>query len=140
MHIVPIFLQYDFKTESVGCWKIPCFSYLWTIQYIGGQTIMDQGLENVATISLLTKENWIGNIFLTEKQKIGSSVRRISEGAITLLKLNDIRQAAEQASIMQQQKAELDELKVSAAGLMKEAVKLRKEYEDKAAILKNIMN
>ncbi len=69
----------------------------WTVQYIGGQPVMDQGLENVATISLLTKENWVGNIFLTEKQKIGSSVRRISAGAITLLKLNDIRQAAEKA-------------------------------------------
>ncbi len=69
----------------------------WTVQYIGGQPVMDQGLENVATISLLTKENWVGNIFLTEKQKIGSSVRRISAGSINILKLNDIRQAAEKA-------------------------------------------
>ncbi len=69
----------------------------WTVQYIGGQPIMDQGLENVATISLLTKENWVGNIFLTEKQKIGSSVRRISAGSINILKLNDIRQAAEKS-------------------------------------------
>ena len=69
----------------------------WTVQYIGGQPVMDQGLENVATISLLTKENWVGNIFLTEKQKIGSSIRRISAGSINILKLNDIRQAAEKS-------------------------------------------
>lgn len=69
----------------------------WTVQYIGGQPVMDQGLENVATISLLTKEGWVGNIFLTEKQKIGSSVRRISAGSINILKLNDIRQAAEKS-------------------------------------------
>ena len=69
----------------------------WTIQYIGGQPVMDQGLENVATISLLTKENWVGNNFLTEKQKISSSLRRISAGSINILKLNDIRQAAEKS-------------------------------------------
>ncbi len=69
----------------------------WEIQYKGGQPVMDQGLENVVTIQILTKENWIGNIFLNEKQKIGSNVRELSSGAITISKLNDIRQAAEKA-------------------------------------------
>ena len=69
----------------------------WTLQYKGGQPVMDQGFENVVTIQILTKEDWIGNIFLTEKQKIGSDVRRLSSGAITISKLNDIRQAAEKA-------------------------------------------
>ena len=69
----------------------------WTLQYTGGQPLMDQGLENVATISLLTKEGWVGNIFLTQKQKIGSAVRRLSSGSITVSTLNDIRQEAEKS-------------------------------------------
>jgi len=67
----------------------------WDLQYKGGQPVMDQGIENIVTISLLTKEGWIGNIFLTEKQKIGSRVRELAAGTITISKLNDIRQAAE---------------------------------------------
>lgn len=69
----------------------------WDLQYTGGQPLMDQGLENVVTIQILTKEDWIGNIFLTEKQKVGSDVRELSSGAITISKLNDIRQALEKA-------------------------------------------
>ena len=67
----------------------------WTLYYKGGQPVMDQGLENIVTISLLTKEGWIGNIFLTEKQKISSRLRKLASGPITISKLNDIRQESE---------------------------------------------
>lgn len=64
-----------------------------TLRYIGGQPVMDQGLENQVVIQLITEENWTGNIFLPQRRRIGSAVRRIARGAITLMKLNDIRQA-----------------------------------------------
>ena len=67
----------------------------WDMQFKGGQPVMDRGLENVVTLSLLTKEGWVGNYFLTEKQKIKSKVRKLAAGAITISKLNDIRQEAE---------------------------------------------
>lgn len=63
------------------------------LKYVGGQPVMDQGLENQVTIQLITEENWPGNIFLPVRRRIGSSVKRIAKGAITLMKLNDIRQA-----------------------------------------------
>jgi len=67
----------------------------WDFDYRGGQPIMDHGLENVATLSLLVKPGWVGNIFLTEEQKIGSTFRDTAEGTITITKINDIRQIAE---------------------------------------------
>ena len=69
----------------------------WTLQYKGGQPVMDQGLENLANIALLTKPGWCGNIFLPQDSKIGSDLRDTAAGAITISKLNDIRQSAEKA-------------------------------------------
>lgn len=69
----------------------------WTLTFKGGQPEMDQGLENMATIALMTKEGWVGNIFLEPDEQIGSDLRKIASGSITINSLNDIRQSAEKA-------------------------------------------
>ena len=44
-----------------------------TLKFVGGQPVMDRGLENFALISLLTKTGWAGNFFIrAEADKIGS--------------------------------------------------------------------
>jgi phage gp46-like protein len=68
------------------------------ISFIGGQPIMDQGLENQALISLFTGHGWWGNSLIdNEDQKIGSDFESTAKGSITLEKLRDIEQAAEKA-------------------------------------------
>jgi phage gp46-like protein len=69
-----------------------------TFVYIGGQPIMDQGLENQALISLFTKKGWPGNyLFDNEAERIGSDFEELSRGAITLSKLALIEKTAENA-------------------------------------------
>ena len=35
-----------------------------TLQYLGGQPVLDRGVENQATIALFTAPGWCGNKFL----------------------------------------------------------------------------
>lgn len=64
--------------------------------FSGGQPIMDAGLENLAGISLFTAPGWWGNSLTTnEDEKIGSDFEETARGAITLTKINDIKQSAE---------------------------------------------
>lgn len=68
------------------------------MKFIGGQPIMDAGLENAAKISLFTREGWIGNFFVDDiNKKIGSKFEKENEKAITINTLNDRRDAAEKA-------------------------------------------
>lgn len=68
------------------------------LDFQGGQPVMDPGIENLALISLHTKPGWWGNSLISEADKrIGSDFEDTARGAITLSKLNDIRQAAERA-------------------------------------------
>lgn len=68
--------------------------------FTGGNPVMDAGLENLAIISLFTAPGWWGNtLFNDPDKKIGSDFEDTAMGAITLSKLNDIRQAAEKALV-----------------------------------------
>jgi phage gp46-like protein len=69
-----------------------------TFHYIGGNPIMDQGLENQALISLFTKQGWPGNfLYDNEAERIGSDFEELSRGPITLSKLALIEKSAENA-------------------------------------------
>lgn len=69
-----------------------------SLVFKGGQPVMDQGLENLALISLFTEPGWYGNIFFTDPdQKIGSDFMASTEGPITVTTLNNVRQAADKA-------------------------------------------
>jgi len=70
------------------------------LTFRGGQSVMDQGLENLALISLFTSPDWSGNIlFLDVNKKIGSDFETVAKQPITITSLNDVRQAAERALI-----------------------------------------
>lgn len=65
------------------------------LTFIGGQPVMDQGLENAVNISLFTEPGYWGNVLFEEdSEKIGSDYQRTARGSITLSKLNTIRQSA----------------------------------------------
>ncbi len=69
-----------------------------TIQYQGGQPVMDQGLENVAMISLFTAPGWWGNSLVqNQDQEIGSNFEAETKKPITLQMLTDVQTAAENA-------------------------------------------
>lgn len=65
------------------------------LQFTGGVTAMDEGLENYVFISLFTGLGWCGNVLLQEP--IGSDFEAICNQPITRAALNDIRLAAERA-------------------------------------------
>lgn len=67
------------------------------LKFVGGQPVMDQGIENMASISFFTDENWFGNAFLPDKNKIGSDFETVAAKSITLSSLEDTRRAAENA-------------------------------------------
>lgn len=68
------------------------------IVYKGGQPVMDQGVENLALISLFTKREWAGNVlFKDPAQKIGSDFVQAGLEPITLGSLNNVRDAAVKA-------------------------------------------
>lgn len=70
------------------------------IIFTGGQPVMDQGVENLALISLFTMQGWAGNVLFTDpNQKIGSDFIDASLEAITLTSLNKIRDAALKALV-----------------------------------------
>lgn len=69
-----------------------------TLTYIGGQPVMDQGLENLAMIALFTKPGWAGNTFFADpNQHIGSDFVEAANQPITLQSLTDVEQAAVRA-------------------------------------------
>jgi|GEM_PF-1965699 len=64
----------------------------------GGQPVMDQGLENLALISLFTKKGWAGNAFIADPdKKIGSDFEETANQPITLTSLNAIARTAEKS-------------------------------------------
>lgn len=65
------------------------------LQFVGGQPLMDKGVENLALISLFTSPGWAGNLLI--KEDIGSDFENAAKQPITLSALNDIRDAAERA-------------------------------------------
>jgi len=65
--------------------------------YKGGQPEMDRGFENQVNIQLFTMPGWCGNIFLGPDSQVGSNFLDTAKGAINIDKLNDTRQAAENA-------------------------------------------
>ena len=69
-----------------------------SIEWVDGQPVMDQGLENTAVIALFTGLNWVGNFYLRGEEKIGSDFESVSTSApITLSKLADVEEAANRA-------------------------------------------
>ena len=69
-----------------------------TLTYIGGQPVLDAGLENQAQISLFTAEGWAGNfLFDDADQHIGSDFETIARQAITISGLALIEKSAERA-------------------------------------------
>jgi len=68
-----------------------------SMQFIDGQPVMDQGLENAVQISLFTKKGWWGNfLFKNENQKIGSDYQEIRT-IIDLQTINDYTDAGKKA-------------------------------------------
>jgi phage gp46-like protein len=69
------------------------------IYYVGGQPIMDRGLENAAILSLFTDEDWAGNALLTgANEKIGSRFeKQATEEAITLTTLDRLAETGRRA-------------------------------------------
>lgn len=66
-----------------------------TILYTAGQPLMDQGLENLAFLSLFVPPGWVGNILAIDSGEILSSDFLAStKGPITLSKLSLIEQTA----------------------------------------------
>ena len=84
----------NFKTTYQGDPKIFIDENGAYLKFIGGQPIMDQGVENAGTIQLMTKKGWVGNQFLTDAQQIGSDFIEVSEKSITLTNLEDRRREA----------------------------------------------
>jgi len=68
-----------------------------SLTFVGGQPIMDDGLENLVLISLFTGRGWCGNKVL--KVPIGSDFEQSCNQPITLRSLNEIRNAAERALV-----------------------------------------
>ena len=65
-----------------------------SLSFESGQPVMDQGFENQAFISLFTSPGWWGNTIIQDPDKqIGSDYEETAKGAVTLQKLNQIRQA-----------------------------------------------
>jgi len=65
------------------------------LAFVGGQPVMDRGIENYVLISLFTRPSWAGNIFL--KEQIGSDYLDSLNNAITRTMLINVENAAERA-------------------------------------------
>ena len=65
-----------------------------SLQFIGGQPLMDPGLENLALISLFTAPGWCGNRFVNSYSQIGSDFEYLCRQPITRSSLNQIKNAA----------------------------------------------
>jgi hypothetical protein len=68
-----------------------------TLVFRGGQPVLDQGLDNIAHISLFTAPDWPGNFLLTDAQQIGSDFEETARGPITLSRLALVEKSAESA-------------------------------------------
>lgn len=69
-----------------------------SLQYQGGQPVMDGGIENAIIISLITATGWVGNyLFETSQEKIGSDFLSVTKGTLTLSKLAEIGRSAKRA-------------------------------------------
>lgn len=69
-----------------------------SLKFVGGQPVMDGGLENAVLISLFTKQGWIGNtVFPDAAVHIGSDYENSFRKVITITAILDIKQAAERA-------------------------------------------
>ena len=56
-----------------------------TIEFKGGQPVMDTGLENAALISLFTDKGWWGNAVLSPEEQIGKSdFEKVASGTISI--------------------------------------------------------
>lgn len=59
-----------------------------TIEFKGGQPVMDTGLENAALISLFTDKGWWGNAGLKPEEQIGkSNFEKVASGPISITML-----------------------------------------------------
>ncbi|MCK5603583.1 phage GP46 family protein [Candidatus Pacearchaeota archaeon] len=70
------------------------------LTFLGGQPVMDGGIENAIFISLFTRKdpNWAGNFLITDpNQQIGSDFEETLNQPINFESLNNIRTAAEAA-------------------------------------------
>lgn len=56
------------------------------LDYEGGNPVMDQGVENMAILSLFTNSSWIGNLLLPVDNQIGSSFEASVQGQALTLK------------------------------------------------------
>jgi len=66
------------------------------LKFISGQPVMDAGVENQAMISLFGGNGWWGNSLMDDpNQHLDSDFEEVASGAITLRKLEDIKQSAE---------------------------------------------
>ena len=69
-----------------------------TIRFVGGQPIMDAGVENYILISLFTLPGWCGNFLMqTPEQRVGSDFEIEAAKPITKKSQNDVKEAAERA-------------------------------------------
>jgi len=60
----------------------------------GGQPEMEQGVENLAILSLFTKLGWPGNFYFNNiNNQVGSDYQSIAEGPITLTSIEALRQS-----------------------------------------------
>lgn len=62
------------------------------LQFVGGQPLMDQGIENLALIALFTGLGWCGNAFMAAA--IGSSFEQACNAPITRSSLVLVRSSA----------------------------------------------
>lgn len=59
-----------------------------TLQFSGGQPLMDQGVQNEATLRLFTDSDWVGNFVLPAQNQMGSKFESLTLGqGLTLSKL-----------------------------------------------------
>lgn len=69
-----------------------------TIEYRGGQPVMDSGLENAVLISLFTRKGWAGNIYIDDPDmQVGSDFEATAARSITRTMLNDLADAGKRA-------------------------------------------
>jgi len=68
-----------------------------SMTFIGGQPVMDQGLNNAVLISLFTKPGWWGNtLFRKDTEKIGSEYQK-TRTIIDVSTITDVEQSANDA-------------------------------------------
>ncbi len=66
------------------------------LKWVAGQPIMDSGIENCATLPLLIKDDWPGNVFIADKKKqLGSGFVEANEKPVSISMLNNVRSVGE---------------------------------------------